>query len=119
MCIKLIKPIDRGKLQLSQPPSTSRRHVNKVSAKPDLQQSCHFPNTFLQLPPSQNPVIDFSTPERFKRLVSRCYSSTTSAKNSCTNLTAKVFLKSKSNKLPYLPEPSSELECHCHTKELP
>ena len=29
-----------------------------------LQQSFHFPNTFLQLPPSQNPVIDFSTPAR-------------------------------------------------------
>ena len=49
---------------MSQPPSTSRRHANTVSAKPDLQQSFHFPNTFLQFSPSQNPVIDFSTPER-------------------------------------------------------
>ena len=54
----------RGELELSQPPSTSQRHANTVSAKPDLQQSFHFPNTFLQLPPSQNPVIDFSTPAR-------------------------------------------------------
>ena len=55
---------ERGKLELSQPPSTSQRHAIKVSAKPDFQQSSHFPNTFLQLPPSQNPVIDFSTPAR-------------------------------------------------------
>ena len=38
---------DRGELELSQPPSTSQRHANTVSAKPDLQQSFHFPNTFL------------------------------------------------------------------------
>ena len=49
---------------MSQPPSTSQRHANTVSAKPDLQQHFLFPNTFLQLPPSQNPVIDFSTPAR-------------------------------------------------------
>ena len=55
---------DRGELELSQPPSTSQRHTNTVSAKPDLQQSFHFPNTFLQLPPSQNPVINFSTTAR-------------------------------------------------------
>ena len=62
---------DRGELELSQLSSTSRRRANKpvaatkpVSAKPDLQQSYHFPNTFLRLPPSQNPVIDFSTPAR-------------------------------------------------------
>ena len=51
-------------MELSQPPSTSRRRANTVSLKPDLQQSFHFPNTFLQLPPSQNPVIDFSTTAR-------------------------------------------------------
>ena len=55
---------DRGKLELSKPPSTSQRHAYKVSAKPDFQQTSHFPNTFLQLPPPQNPVIDFSTPAR-------------------------------------------------------
>ena len=62
---------DRGELELLQPLSSSRSHANTpvaatkpVSAKPDLQQSFHFPNTFLQLPPSQNPVIDFSTPAR-------------------------------------------------------
>ena len=55
---------DRGELELSQPPSTSQRHANTVSAKPDLQQSFNFPNTFLQPPPSQNPVIDFLTPAR-------------------------------------------------------
>ena len=49
---------------MSQPPSTSQRHANTVSAKPDLQQSFLFSNTFLQLPLSQNPVIDFSTPAR-------------------------------------------------------
>ena len=54
----------RGELELSQPPSTSQRHANPVSAKPDLKQSFHFPNTFLQLPPSQNPVIDFWAPAR-------------------------------------------------------
>ena len=52
------------KLELSQPPSASQRHANKVSAKPDFQQTSHFSNTFLQLPPSQDPVIDFSTPAR-------------------------------------------------------
>ena len=55
---------DRGELELSQPPSTSQRHANTVSAKPDLQQSFHFPNIFQQLSPSQNPVIDFLTPAR-------------------------------------------------------
>ena len=54
----------RGELELSQPPSTSQTHANPVSAKPDLEQSFHFPNTFLQLPPSQNPVIDFWAPAR-------------------------------------------------------
>ena len=57
----------------------------------------------------------FDTSKRFKRLVSRGYSSTTDAKNSCTNPAAKVFTKSKSNKLSYLPKPSSEFVCHCHT----
>ena len=61
---KLLPFPDRGELELSQLPSTSRRHANTVSAKPDLQQSFHFPNTFLQLPSSQNPVIDFSTTAR-------------------------------------------------------
>ena len=61
---KLLPFPDRGELELSQPPSTSQRHANTVSAKPDLQQHFLFPNTFLQLPPSQNPVIDFSTPAR-------------------------------------------------------
>ena len=68
---KLLPFPDRGNLELLQPPSSSRSHANTpvaatkpVSAKPDLQQSFHFPNTFLQLPPSQNPVIDFSTPAR-------------------------------------------------------
>ena len=42
----------------------------------------------------------FDNSKRFKRLVWRCYSSTTDAKNSCTHLTAKVFTKSKSNELP-------------------
>ena len=37
----------RGELELSQPPSTSQRYTNTVSAKPDLQQSFYFPNTFL------------------------------------------------------------------------
>ena len=44
---KLLPFPDRGELELSQPPSTSQRHANTVSAKPDLQQSFHFPNTFL------------------------------------------------------------------------
>lgn len=35
-----------------------------VLAKHDLQQSFHYPNAFLQLPSSQNLVIDFSTPAR-------------------------------------------------------
>ena len=51
---KIAKPLlfwDRGELELSEPPSTSQRLANIVSAKPDLQQSFHFPNTFLQLPP--------------------------------------------------------------------
>ena len=51
-------------MEFSQPSSTSQRHANTVSAKPDLQQSFHFPNTFLQLPPSQNHVINFLTPAR-------------------------------------------------------
>ena len=55
---------DKGELQLSQPASTSQRHANTVSAKPDLQQSFHFPNTFLELPPSQNPAIHFSAQAR-------------------------------------------------------
>ena len=41
---------------------------------------------------------------------------TTRAKNSCTNLTAKVFTKSKSNKLPYAPEPTPVFVCHCILK---
>ena len=45
----------------------------------------------------------FDTSKRPKRLVSRCYSSRTNAKNSCTSLTAKIFTQSKSIKLPYLP----------------
>ena len=61
---KLLPFPDRGELELSRPPSTSQRHANTASAKPDLQQFFHFPNTFLQLPPSKNPVIDFSTPAR-------------------------------------------------------
>ena len=60
----------------------------------------------------------FDNSKRFTRLASRCYISTTDTKNSCTNLTAKVFTKSKSNKLPYLPEPFPESVCHCHTKVL-
>ena len=36
---KLLPFPDRGDLELSQPPSTSLRHANTVSAKPDLQQS--------------------------------------------------------------------------------
>ena len=40
------------------------------------------------------------------------------AKNCCKNPTTKVFTKSKSNKPPYLPEPSPEFACHCHTKIL-
>ena len=51
-------------MEFSQPPNTSQRRANTVSAKPDLQQSFHFPNTFLQLPPSQYPAIDFLTPAR-------------------------------------------------------
>ena len=51
-------------MEFPQSPSTSQRHANTVSLKPDLQQSFHFPNTFLQLPPSQNPVINFLTPAR-------------------------------------------------------
>ena len=58
-------------MELSQPPSTSLSHANipvaatkPVSVKPDLQQSFLFSITFLQLPPSQNPVIDFSTSAR-------------------------------------------------------
>ena len=47
---------------MSQPTSTSRRHANKCQQ--NLQQSFHSPNTFLQLPPSQNLVIDFSTTAR-------------------------------------------------------
>ena len=62
--VRLLPFPDRGELELSQPPSTSQRHANTVSARPDLQQSFHFPNTFLELPPSQNPVIYFSTPGR-------------------------------------------------------
>ena len=70
---------DRGALELSQPPSTSQRYGNTVSATPDLQQSFHFPNTFLQLPPSQNPVTDFSTPARdlkdsLQEVVCHCHS---------------------------------------------
>ena len=61
---KLLPFPDIGELELSQPPSTSWRYANTVSAKLDLQQYFHFPNTFLQLHPSQNPVIDFSTPAR-------------------------------------------------------
>ena len=58
---KLLPFPDRGELELLQPPSSSRSHANTpvtatkpVSAKPDFQQSFHFPNTFLHLPPSQN-----------------------------------------------------------------
>ena len=68
---KLLPFPDRDKLELSQLPSTSQRSANTpvaatipVSAKPDLQQPFHFPNTFLQLLPSWNPVIDFLTPAR-------------------------------------------------------
>ena len=45
---KLLPFPDRGELELSQPPSTSRRHANTVSAKPDLQHSFHLYN-FLHL----------------------------------------------------------------------
>ena len=112
---KLLPFPDRGELELSQPPSTSRRHANTASVKPDLQQSFHFPKTSSI---SECRYWFFGNSKRFKRLVSRCYSSTTDAKNSCTNPTAKVFTKSKSNKLPYLPETSPEFVCHCHTKVL-
>ena len=61
---KLLPFPDRGELELSQPPSTSERHANTVSAKPDLRQFFHFPNTFLHFPLSQNPVIDFLTTAR-------------------------------------------------------
>ena len=61
---KLLPFPDRGELELSQPPSTSRRHANTASAKLDLQQFFNCPNTFLQLPPSKNPVIDSSTRAR-------------------------------------------------------
>ena len=68
---KLLLFPDKGELELLQPPRTSQRQVNTpvaatkpVSAKPDLQQHFNFPNTFLQLPPSENPAIDFSTPAR-------------------------------------------------------
>ena len=68
---KLLPFPDRSELELSQPPRASKRHASTpvaatkpVSAKPDLQQYFNFPNTFLQLPPSQNPVTDFSTPAR-------------------------------------------------------
>ena len=109
---KLLAFPDRGELELSQPPSTSRRHANTVSVKPDLQQSFHFPKTS-SISESRCRFLDSS--KRFKRVVSRCYSSTTNAKNSCTNPTAKVFTKSKSNKLPYLPETSPKFVCHCNT----
>ena len=69
---KLLPFPDRGELELSQPPSTSQRHANTVSAKPDLQESFHFPNTFLELPPSQNPVIYFSTPARDLKDLFQC-----------------------------------------------
>ena len=60
----------------------------------------------------------FDTSKRFKRPVTKSYSPTTDAKNRCTNLTAKLFTKSKSNKQPYLSEHSHELICHCRTKVL-
>ena len=113
---KLLPFPDRGELELSQPPSTSRGHANTASVKPDLQQSFHFPKTSSI---SECRYLFFGNSKRFKRLVSRCYSSTTDAKNSCTNLTAKILAKSKSNKLPYLPEPSPKFVCHCHTKVSP
>ena len=68
---KLLLFPDRGELELSQPPSASRSHAitpvaaaKPISAKPYLQQSFHFPNTFIQFPPSQSPLINFSTPAR-------------------------------------------------------
>ena len=111
---------------LSQPPRLSRRLANTLvaatkpaSAKPDLQQSS-FPKYFSTASSISESCYRFFDPsKRFKRLVSRCYSSTTDAKNSCTNLTAKILAKSKSNKLPYLPEPSPKFVCHCHTKVSP
>ena len=54
----------------------------------------------------------FDTSKTCKILVSRCYSSTTRAKNSSANLTAKVFIESKSNKLLCVPEPTPEFVCH-------
>ena len=118
MCIKLIKPIDRGKLQLSQPPSTSRRHVNKVSAKPDLQQSCHFPNTFLQLPPSQNPVIDFSTTARDLKDSFEDVTVPQPMPKIVVHTSQQSYLPNQ-NLTSYLPEPSPEFVCNCHTKVLP
>ena len=110
---KLLPFLDRGELGLPQPPSTSWRHTNTVSAKPHLQQSFRFWNLW-------NLCYQFfDTSKRFKRLASRCYSFITIAKNSSRNLTAKAFTKSKSNKLPHLPKPCSEFVCHCHTKVLP
>ena len=47
----------------------------------------------------------FDTSNTCKRPVSRCYSSTTDAKNCCTN--------------PTILKPSSEFVCHYHTKVLP
>ena len=69
---KLLPFLNRGELELPQPPSTWQRHANTVSAKPDLQKSFNFPNIFLQLPPSQSPVIVFSTTERDLKDSSQC-----------------------------------------------
>ena len=86
------------------------------------QQNLIFINLFISQILSTTSFISescyrfFDNSKRFKRLVSRCYSSTTDAKNSCTNLTAKVF--TKSNKLPYLPETFPSIACHCHAKVL-
>ena len=55
--VKLLPFPDRGELELLPLPSTSQRHANKVPAKSDLQQSFHFPNTSLQLPPFEKILL--------------------------------------------------------------
>ena len=102
---------------LSQPPRLSRRLANTLvaatkpaSAKPDLQQSS-FPKYFSTASSISESCYRFFDPsKRFKRLVSRCYSFTTDAKNSCTNLTAKICEKSKS--VSYLTFPNPPLNSY-------
>ena len=115
---KLLPFPDSGELELSQPPSTSRRRANTESSKPDLQQSFHFPNTFLQLSPSQNPVIDFSTTARDLKDSFEDVTVPQPMPKIVVHTSQQRYLPNQ-NLTSYLPEPSPEFVCNCHTKVLP